>query len=1207
MLSANEDLSSRGMQKHALLLSTGGMAPLSGRQTELSRYWSILLAGHARPTSWCASPGRAEATDPKRARSRSRVKPEPALSGTLPVGESLGTNYSLRARRYARMIRLLGPFEVDELDRGSLSRRLGGRRQQSVLAVLSYNFPSAVSREQLIDLLWEEPPATAVGTIHVYVSKLRQALSHSGVVLETTPTGYRLTGSDLQIDAVVFEQFVRDAERLLHSGERDRTGRAVDLLEYGLGLWRGPALDGFEGQPFARPAAARLEELRIHARTLNLGLCLELGRTGAVLADLERLIAATPLHEELWALLVVALYRSGRQADALRAYQRARRELIDSLGIEPGPRLQALERAVLSHDPILLSPAVTSGAEVVAPVRQAAVMRSGAGEVSLESKPVEPSVGELGFWPAPTTTFIGRTEEIEAVCELTERCRFVTVTGVAGIGKSRLVREVARELARRHRFQVHLFVDASSVRDRPGLLAAFARAMSNAAISAGTDALLAAFGERELLIVVDRCEQMLACFSEIAGELLAGTRKTQLLATSRARIGHEMETVFEVPPLSVPEKVLRGSPGASRDELVCYDAVQLFAARAPAVGSELSLSAKEVAVVAELCRRLDGLPLAIELAAAATATLSLDDVARKLVGALRLEIAGGSPPHESIHRTLGVALDWSYELAAPSARLLFRRLGVFRGSFDAEAVIAVCADDAASSVGGTQDSIAASRLGSETLSADRVPLVLSELVRLSLVPRPQRGTELPYRLLESVALFARARLAEHPEELEHVGDRHLGYALSTARRLEQEMLGADPASALGMMDRFEPDLLAAIETAEGRGRHDAAIELGLVAAAHYLYRFRLAEAAELLAHLVSLRGAPTSAQARVCYWRATIDVMADNFDGAAQHCDEGLALARRSGDRHAEGLLLTRMAEVVRTREQDLPLAEALLDEALLTARDRNDRRVEAEVDRVRSVLAWDKGELDRAEATARHWRAIGLRLGDARIATEAGVQLAGIVLALGRAHEADELYREVSAFYATTGDPFERAYAIYCRSRAAHQEGRYEDARQLATESLTSFVAIGDRWGQAIAQRSAGQAAHALGELEEAEHLLRRALDILEGLGYPDDIAGTINELAKLELASGNLNHARTLVAEALRRLGPDRVSRHRGPLLTTLALAIGLAGDASESARLLGEATAECNRSRWAVALEELEAARRTLEEIWRQHMTEPELPRC
>jgi predicted ATPase/DNA-binding SARP family transcriptional activator len=1109
------------------------------------------------------------------------------------------------------VIRLLGPFEVDDLDPGGALRRLGGSRQQSVLAVLACDFRQVISRAHLVDLLWEEPPATAVGTIQVYVSKLRQALSGTDAVIETTPTGYRLTGPEALVDAVVFERCLNDAERLLHGSERDRTSRAVDLLEHGLGLWRGPALDGFERQPFAGPAAARLEELRLHALNVALGLRLELGRTGEVVADLERLVVATPLHEELWALLVVALYRAGRQAEALRAYQRARRELIDSLGIEPGPRLQALELAVLSHDPVLLSPEVTSGFDVVAGVPRGAAGGSerpvATAAVSLVVEPVEPSVSELGAWPTPTTTFIGRTAEIEAVCELTERGRFVTVTGVGGIGKSRLVREVARELARRHSYEAHLFVDASNVRDRAQLLAAFARAMGNAAISAGTDALLAAIGERELLIVVDRCEQMLACFAEVADELLAGTRGTQLLATSRSPIGHGAETIFEVPPLSFPERVVRGSTGPSRDELVGYDAVKLFAARAPAIGSELplSLSAGEVAVVAELCRRLDGLPLAIELAASATATLSLDDVARQLVGALRLEISAGGPAHESIHRTLGIALDWSYELAAPSARLLFRRLGAFRGAFDAEAAIAVCADGGVGAVGGEQADVAVATARGETLSPDRVPLVLSELVTLSLVSRPQRGTELPYRLLETVALFARARLAEHPEELEHVVDGHLAYALVTARRLEQAMLGAEPAKGLEMMDRFEPDLLAAVETAERRGRDDAAIELGLVAAAHYLYRFRLAEGADLLAHLASLRGAPESLRARVCYWRSTIDVMADDFDGAAQHCDEGLVLARGSGDRHGEGLLLTRMAEVVRTREQDLPLAAALLGQALAIARDRDDRRLEAEVDRVASVLAWDQGELDQAEATARHWRAIGLRLGDARIAADAGVQLAGIVLALGRPNEADELYREVSAFFATTGDPFERAYAIYCRSRAAHQEGRYDAARQLAAESLEAFVAIGDRWGQAIAQRSAGQAAHALGELEEAEHLLRRALDILEGLGYPDDIAGTINELAKLELATGDLEHARKLVTEALSRLGPDRVSRHRGPLLTTLALATGLAGDARESERLLGEATAECTRSRWAVALGELEAARQALEEIRREHATVSEHP--
>ncbi|MHB1988650.1 MAG: AfsR/SARP family transcriptional regulator [Acidimicrobiales bacterium] len=1063
------------------------------------------------------------------------------------------------------LIHLLGPFEIAGLDNSGL----GGRRQQSLLAILALRQGHPVTRDHLIDQMWDEPPTRAVSTVQVYVSQLRRALAPSPASIETTSGAYRLVGPPNLVDAVCFEDSYHRAEQLLAGSDPARLRRAVDLLGYGLGLFRGRVLDGFFDQPFARPAAVRLEELRLGALAMKCSAQLELGQHQSVLAELKVLVSDHPFQERFWQLLMVALYRAGRQGDALAAYQAARRVLVDQLGVEPGPALQQLEAAVLAQDASLW-PSPTGSVQTAAlhgpPQPGSPSGGQGADPPAAPTAPAPTSPRlRRGPWPVQTTGFIGRNEELGTLAELLVRHRTVTVLGPGGAGKTRLACEVVGQVAGRVSLDGEVFVDVASASDRDSVLAAFASALANNAVAGGIDQLAAELGKFAVLLVIDRCEHILATLAELLGEVLRRCPALLVLCTSREALGYKGETVWQVPPMGLAKQ--------DGEELGLFDpsdAVQLFLDRASRFVRVASLTTAELTEISRLCQRLDGLPLAIEVAAGMTEAISLEDLGSHLASRLTLEASPlWSDDHR--HRSLAATIEWSYNLLVPAEQALLRALGVFEGAFDIAALDEVC--------GSPLD-------GSPPL------LLLGRLVARSLLPRPRQRHDRPYRLLDTIRLFAQGRLREDAEQLAAVGERHARYHTKFAQTAEQGLVGEEPARWLDLVDQTEPDLLATIAWWRAHDEPDQAAAVALVLGTHHLYRFRLAEASVLLGEIVNSASAPSPRLRAEAIWQlSSLAVMADDFDSAARYCDSGIELARQSGEVRVLGLLLARRAEVLRSRESDALRAHGLLDEALLIANTNEESRLEAEALRVLTVLMWDEGDHTGAERAARRWRAIGQHLGDARMVAESTLQLGGVVLAVGRYGEAEDHYREVAAFYATTGDPFEVAYGIYCRARAVHQQGRYELAVDLAAEALERFESIGDTWGRAIAHRALGQAAHALRDFETAGRQLRVALDLIRSLGYADDMAGTTCSLAALAVDLGDLSQGVELATEALEQLGPDSTNRHRGPLLSVLGLAALRSGDVSGARRYLAQAAEECERSGWAVAQEQVRAAEEEL----------------
>ncbi len=562
---------------------------------------------------------------------------------------------------------VLGPLSAE---RARAALALGGRRQRTVLAVLLLNRNRAVSRERIIDSVWEDdPPETARNTVQVYVSTLRRVLGPDRLISE--PGGYRLVVEPDELDAAQLEQRLAEATRAIAAGEPHA---AVAALDQALALWRGPALGDLANESFALAEAARLESLRLAARELRAEGQLLLGRLEPAIAELEALLRDEPLREHARALLMRALYAAGRQADALAVYRDGREALVEQLGLDPGPELQDLERAILRQEASLLTAAAPPLVRI----------------------------------PSSPTPLVARVQELATVLELLRGdARIVSILGLGGVGKTRLALAVASEAVADFPEGV-VTVELGPVTSADGVLPAIARALDLDEADAGTspERLAEGIGARRLLLLLDNAEHVLGAVDDLA-LLLRGTPALRLLVTSRHVLQIAGEHTFELGPLSVP------GPGASAAEVLASGAGLLLAERAAQVSAGFAVDSANASALAAICARVDGLPLALELAASRLRLLEPQALAGRLERSLEALGQRG---------TLRSTLEWSVGQLDGGERELLYALSVFRATFSLEA---------AEEVGGTGD-------------------VLDELGRLVESSLVQRGGGGRFRLLTVV-------------------------------------------------------------------------------------------------------------------------------------------------------------------------------------------------------------------------------------------------------------------------------------------------------------------------------------------------------------------------------------------------------------------------------------------------------------------------
>ncbi len=680
-------------------------------------------------------------------------------------------------------IGVLGPLQVHDGDGREV--RVGGHRLRALLILLALDAGRVVSAHSLIDRLWpDDQPADAANALQSLVSRLRSALRHAGPgdgLLESLPAGYRLAVAPETVDAVAFEARARAGARALADGD---AAAAASMLRAALTAWRGPALADVAGEDFAAAPAARLEELRNSAALDRVEADLALGGASGLIGELRAMTAADPLAERPRALLMRALAAAGRQADALAAYTQGRELLADRLGVDPSPGLQEVYLAVLRQEVPLqpravAAPPPASTAPSLPPERSVPPVRGPAAASGARR---------------PPTSFIGRDDDLSGVLKRLAAERLVTLTGPGGVGKTRLAAEAAARLGAPVWFAElapvsepsevpYAVLDALGMRQR-----AFARHAADPGLADPVGRLCNALSDREAVLILDNCEQVVDAAARLAERVLAECERVRILATSREPLRIGGETLWVVSPLPTPPfeppdarsaspvptpSATPGppaTPGLHLDisDISAYPSVRLFRDRAAAVLPSFAVDEGNAAAVMRICRALDGLPLAIELAAVWLRTLTPAQLAERLDDRFAL-LTGGSRTALPRHQTLRAVVDWSWDLLSEPERVLARRLAVFPGGATLTAAEQVCKD---------------ARLASAStgLTGRAVLPALSGLVGKSiLVPMDSPGDCGPrYRMLETVRAYALERLAEAGEDAQ-AKDAFAAYYLNFAQ------------------------------------------------------------------------------------------------------------------------------------------------------------------------------------------------------------------------------------------------------------------------------------------------------------------------------------------------------------------------------------------------------------------------------------------
>jgi predicted ATPase/DNA-binding SARP family transcriptional activator len=647
---------------------------------------------------------------------------------------------------------------------------------------LAVSANEVVPSGRLIEDLWDgRPPPGAAATLQSHVSALRGLIGSDRI--RFADGGYLLRLGEGECDAGSLD----DLTEAGRAEREDDLETAAALLERWLGRWRGGALADVAGASWAAGHVARLDELRAGALERWLEVRIGLGDHRTVVAEAGRAVSAFPFREELWSALMLALYRSGRQSEALQAFTRLRKMLGEEMGIEPSAELRALEEAILLQKSELdWCPAARA--------------RASADKKELPARSKRPAtLGSVGAFahnlPVQVSSFLGRAEELVLGANLLATTRLLSVVGPGGVGKTRLAYELAEAQLRQFPGGISVVELASEIDPLriPALLLSGLGLRDEAARTA-TETIVAYLADRQALVVLDNCEHVVDAAASLVAEMLGSCGRLRVLATSREALRVGGETVWQLGPLELPD-----TTEANLALVAATDAVALFCERAAAARVGFALEIASMATVTTICSRLEGMPLAIELAAARVRTLPLTEIADRLEHSLDL-LAKGRRHGDDRHSSLRATLTWSHDLLTPAEQVLFRRLAVFVGSFT---------QAAAESVG-----------AGEGLRATEVLDALDGLVDKSLVNLivDQAGHG-RYRLLETVRAYACEHLALAEELAEHM-DRHARFYAHLASDCAAK--GATRAAS----DRLEadhPNLLAALQHVAGA---DQAIEHG---------------------------------------------------------------------------------------------------------------------------------------------------------------------------------------------------------------------------------------------------------------------------------------------------------------------------------------------------------------------------------------------
>ncbi|WP_431880679.1 BTAD domain-containing putative transcriptional regulator, partial [Micromonospora chalcea] len=989
-------------------------------------------------------------------------------------------------------IGLLGPFQVTT--DGGVPADVPGARLRGLLAALALQPGRVVPKATLVDWIWgEHPPADAANALQRLVSRLRKALP-AGVV-DGLPDGYRLAVEPDAVDAVRFERL------LLRARDGDGPQR-VRLLREALGLWRGDALRdiGLPDSPALDAAATRLERLRLTATEDRYDAETE----PDLIPELTDLVAAHPVRERLAMALMRALVAAGRDTEALLVYRRTADALADALGADPSPELSALHVALL---------------------RGETVRREDTRRTNLR---------------AELTSFVGRDADLAAVGALVAEHRLTTLTGPGGSGKTRLATEAGRRLTGDLPDGVWLVEFAAVSADGDVVQATISglglrdALLGDAGSAEPVDRLVAAIRDREMLLILDNCEHVVEAAAALAYRLLGECRRLRILATSREPLGITGEALWPVAPLGLP------GGDAAATEVESSPAVRLLRDRAAAVRRDLAYDGHTSATMARICRALDGMPLAIELAAARLRAMSVDQLATRLDDRFRL-LTGGSRTALPRHRTLRAMVDWSWELLSDAERAVLRRLSVFSGGAGLDAAERVCAGGAVAP-GDVLDLLTALTEKSLLVAAGDV------------APR--------YRMLGTIKEYAAQRLAE-AGEADTARRAHLAYFTALAETAEPRLRRADQLTWLARLEAEHDNITAAMRGALAAGEGPEAMRLAAGAGWYWWLGGHRTEGMELIIAATEAPGeVPDDTQA-VVY--GLVVLFLSSGPGDAQHAAEWIHKAYRlSGEGrggHPELALVVPMERMLREPDALLPAWESLLD--------HEDPWVRAlarlHLGKLRVILGMEAAQ---AEACLRQalaeFRAVGERFGISFALSE----LAELIAVRGDVAAACDYYEQAVTAVTEVG-AVEDVIRMRARLSWLYRLGGDEAASADALAEAYRLAA-GVAWPGALAElalvraylaRHDGDADEAYAQLRSVSALLGDEADLASVRAGTQDLLGYLAEDVEL---------SRTHRAAAC------RAAREGGYAPLTAQVLVGVADLAvrldrpDQAARLLGAATA-------------------------------------
>jgi predicted ATPase len=767
---------------------------------------------------------------------------------------------------------MLGPFEV-RTDDGALAD-VPGARLRALLIALALEPGHAVPKATLVDWIWgEQPPVDAANALQRLVSRLRKALPDGSV--EGQPDGYRLTVDPDAVDAVRFE-------RLVGQARDDENPQRVERLREALALWRGAAMQdvGLQDSAAFDAAVTRLDGIRLAAMEDRFDAELGLSHGAELVTELTDLVAAHPTRERLVAALMRALVATGRDSEALLAYQRTRQILADELGVDPAPELSELHVALLR------------------------------GEVGRRE------ANRTTNLRAELTSFVGKAADVVGLRELVAGHRLTTVIGPGGVGKTRLATETARTLLDDlpdGAWLVELAAigsDPSPAAERAGADVAQATLaalrlrdalLGDAPDADPTDRVIAALRERQALLILDNCEHVIESAATFAFRVLGECRRLRILATSREPLRITGEALWPVAPLVLPAE------GAAPEAIESAPAIRLLQDRASAVRQDLPTDAHTLATMARICRAMDGVPLAIELAAARLRTMSLDQLANRLDDRFRL-LTGGSRTALPRHRTLRAVIDWSWEPLTDAERTVLRRLSVFAGGASLEAAERVCAGDA--------------------VEPGQVLELLTALTEKSLVVTVDDGAP-RYRMLGTIKEYSGQRLAE-AGETDLTRRAHLAYFTELAEIADAHLRRTEQLEWLARLEAEHDNIGAAMRGALAAGDAAGAMQLAATAAWYWWLGGHKAEGNELIIAATAVPGEVADDIRAVVYAFVTMFVTAGRSDQyqAADWIHQAYEIGQRVAVRHPALKFVTLWERLFQAPEAFTSAFQPLLDDA---------------------------------------------------------------------------------------------------------------------------------------------------------------------------------------------------------------------------------------------------------------------------------------